>query len=203
MEAQNGKPKKNGINANHLRTSLILILLTWLMTGLSVDDEFYDEYNIFLKHRPTLQYYFRSPLGMQDMPSGYPAELRQKEAVYDEFIWGEHWSSGLDWVAILLVLGTVSYSGYVFIVCFKEKLKMKNKSILYYSGLLPLISGSTGFYYLGSFYYWLSLLFLVLGIFLVALSDKKVWLKILTVILLPIISVLLFFVIIFSFADLP
>lgn len=187
----------------YLRISLILVLITWLMTGLSVDDEFYDEYNLFVKHRPTLQYYFTSPLGMQDMSVDYPAVLREEKAIYDEFVLTKHWSSGWEWLAIWMVLGTISFVGYVIITYFKEKLKMKNKSILYYLGLLPLILGSTGFYYLGSFYYWLSLLLLILGVFLIALSDKKIGLKILTIVLLPLLSVGLLFLIIFSLVDLP
>lgn len=88
----------------YLVAGLLMCLVSWLMTGLSVDDEFYESYKLFLKHRPSLQYYFRSPLGMQDMPADYPDLLRQQESAYDEFVLKQHWSSGLDLLAQLFVL---------------------------------------------------------------------------------------------------
>jgi len=78
------------VNSN-LKIGICLVLLTWLFTGIKCDDEFY-EHSMFLKYRPTFQYYFKSPLGMQDMPENYPKELAAKEAIYDEFINAKHWS---------------------------------------------------------------------------------------------------------------
>jgi|GEM_PF-5448378 len=79
----------------HAYIAMILILATWLMTGFSVDDEFYNEYNIFLKHRPASQYYFKSPLGLSDMPVDYPADKAVAYNTYRHFVLTKHWSSGL------------------------------------------------------------------------------------------------------------
>lgn len=76
---------------NKLKVGICFLIATWLFTGIKCDDEFY-EYSLFLKYRPTFQYYFESPLGMQDMPENYPKELAVKEAIYDEFINEKHWS---------------------------------------------------------------------------------------------------------------
>lgn len=97
----------------------MLILVTWLMTGISVDDEFYEEYNIFLKHRPTGQYYFRSPLGMQDMPLDYPADKATAYYTYREFVLEKHWSSDFDALAFLIVFGTAFYVGFVIVKALK------------------------------------------------------------------------------------
>lgn len=99
---------KTQIN-KHIFRALVLICVSWLMTGLAVDDEFYNEYRVFLKYRPTFQYYFHSPLGMQDMPTDYPAEKAAAYYTYRDFVLTEHWSTKLDWLAFCLVLVTVSY----------------------------------------------------------------------------------------------
>ncbi|RZL51239.1 MAG: hypothetical protein EOP00_00030 [Pedobacter sp.] len=77
--------------AGNLKIGICFLLVTWLFTGIKCDDEFY-EHSMFLKYRPTFQYYFKSPLGMQDMPASYPADLVIKEAIYDEFINEKLWS---------------------------------------------------------------------------------------------------------------
>ncbi|MBD1431640.1 hypothetical protein H8B06_02285 [Sphingobacterium sp. DN00404] len=105
----------------HVYIASILILITWLMTGLAVDDEFYEAYHIFLKHRPTGQYYFRSPLAMQDMPPDYPADKAAAYYTYREFVLEKHWSSEWNRVALLLVLGTAFYIGFVLVKAMKVK----------------------------------------------------------------------------------
>lgn len=103
-----------------MRSSLLL-LLTWLMTGVAVDDEFYSEYRVFLKHRPTLQYYFSSPLGMQDMPVDYPAQKAAEYYTYRDFVWTEHWSSNFDGLAFGLVMATVIYTAFTFFKIIKHR----------------------------------------------------------------------------------
>ena len=94
-----------------LKISFVFILVTWLFTGIYQDDEFY-EYDIFLKYRPTFQYHFRSPLGMQDMPKDYPIDLMIEQAVFDEFINQKHWSDN-DFLEIticgILYLGSIYF----------------------------------------------------------------------------------------------
>lgn len=96
---------------NKLIIGFCFLLLTWLFTGVKCDDEFY-EHSIFLKYRPTFQYYFKSPLGMQDMPASYSADLVVKEAIYDEFINEKHWSDN-DFLETgicgILYLGTIYF----------------------------------------------------------------------------------------------
>ncbi|MBE8719613.1 hypothetical protein [Sphingobacterium pedocola] len=105
----------------HFYLSPMLILVTWLMTGLSADDEFYGEYNIFLKHRPTCQYYFSSPLSMQDMPQDYPSEKAAAYYNYRDFVLEEHWSSDLDIIALFIVILTVFYVLFVIVGAVKIK----------------------------------------------------------------------------------
>lgn len=96
---------------NKLKIGLLFLIATWLFTGIYADDEF-GEHSIFLKYRPTFQYYFKSPLGMQDMPANYPVELAAEEAIYDEFINQKHWSDN-DFLATtfcgILYLGTIYF----------------------------------------------------------------------------------------------
>jgi len=107
---------------NKLKIGLCFLLATWLFTGIYVDDEF-GEHSMFLKYRPTFQYYFKSPLGMQDMPTGYPTELAVEQAIYDEFINEKHWSDN-DFLATsicgILVLGTLCFLTAGLIKQFKK-----------------------------------------------------------------------------------
>ncbi|MGJ1433646.1 hypothetical protein ACR79M_18460 [Sphingobacterium spiritivorum] len=82
--------KNKGINA-YLLVALLLVVIVWLMVGISKDDEF-NEYRVFLKYRPTVQLYFESPLGMDDMPPDFPEKLKIKKAIYDDFVLTKHWS---------------------------------------------------------------------------------------------------------------
>lgn len=84
------KKKSTKINL-YLIISLVLLLIIWLMMGVSQDDEF-NEYSVFIKYRPTTQFYFKSPLGMDDMPPDFPEKLRAKQAIYDDFVLTRHWS---------------------------------------------------------------------------------------------------------------
>ncbi|EEI90072.1 hypothetical protein HMPREF0765_4332 [Sphingobacterium spiritivorum ATCC 33300] len=84
------KKKDTKINL-YLIISLVLLLILWLMMGVSQDDEF-NEYSVFVKYRPTTQLYFKSPLGMDDMPPDFPEKLRTKKAIYDDFVLTKHWS---------------------------------------------------------------------------------------------------------------
>lgn len=93
-----------------IKLSIVFILVTWLFTGIYQDDEFY-EYDIFLKYRPTFQYHFRSPLGMQDMPEGYPTDLMMEQAAFDEFINQEHWS---DNEFLEITICTILYLGSIY-----------------------------------------------------------------------------------------
>lgn len=70
---------------------LALVLTTWLMTGIARDDEF-AEYFPIMKYRPDFQFYFKSPLGMDDFPKDYPADLYTETLKYDDFVHGKHWS---------------------------------------------------------------------------------------------------------------
>lgn len=90
-----------------LVSGIISLLLTILFMGFSRDDEF-SEPDIFLKYRPSFQVYFDSPLGMQDMPPDYPAELKEKQAVYDEFILAKHQTDTGIWRWLPLVLLAVT-----------------------------------------------------------------------------------------------
>lgn len=94
-----------------LKIGIIFLVATWLFTGIYADDEF-GEHSIFLKHRPTFQYYFKSPLGMQDMSASYPVELAVEENIYDEFINQQHWSDN-DFLTTsicgILYLGTIYF----------------------------------------------------------------------------------------------
>ncbi len=89
-----------------------LLLITWLMTGFAVDDEFPGEFRVFVKYRPAFQYYFKSPLGMDDMPADYPAAKAAAYYTYRDFVLERHWSSGLDWLAVLFTLGMLTYCGH-------------------------------------------------------------------------------------------
>lgn len=83
------------------RVSAVFVIATFLMTGVYQDDEF-AEYSSFVKYRPDVQFYFKSPLGMQHMPKDYPPKLIAEEAKYDDFIHGKHWSKRFGGLAMLL-----------------------------------------------------------------------------------------------------
>ncbi|MBV6881254.1 hypothetical protein NG800_015230 [Epilithonimonas ginsengisoli] len=75
-----------------------------------------------------------------------------------------------------------------------------NKNNIYYSlGTLSLALASISFYVILN--YWIFGFFLISGLFLILKSNKKPWLKILTIILVPIISIFLFFIILFGLSD--
>lgn len=76
---------------------------------------------------------------------------------------------------------------------------MKKGNFYYLSGILLLALGSIGFYVL--LIYWLFAILVLLGIMLIAVSDKKIWLKILTILLIPILSGFLFFISLFAFSN--
>ncbi|MEO5911395.1 MAG: hypothetical protein ABIP95_10935 [Pelobium sp.] len=98
--------------------TIAIVIITWLFVGIKKDDEF-EEHDLFFKYKPSLQVYFKSPLGMQDMPSGYPAELFVEEAVYDEFVNEKHYSDSgvfpyLAGILVLLSLGLLTASFYKY-----------------------------------------------------------------------------------------
>jgi hypothetical protein len=107
------------------RISLILFLLSWLLIGIKKDDEF-DEFSVFLKYKPTTQIYFASPLGMQDMPENYPFNLREQEAVYDEFVNSKHYSKHgvFQYVPDLLIIGFL----VTFIIALYQLIAQRKKS---------------------------------------------------------------------------
>lgn len=91
----------------YTRLTIIALLVTWLMAGIRQNDEF-SEIDLFLKYRPTTQVWFHSPLGMQDMPPGYPQYLVEKEYNYDDFVHGRHWSNQVTGIVLLLIQFSVS-----------------------------------------------------------------------------------------------
>ncbi|RZL39513.1 MAG: hypothetical protein EOO96_00445 [Pedobacter sp.] len=99
-------------NLNLYLTTLFMLLACWLFVGIKVDDEFGD-LSVFFKYRPTFQVYFRSPLGMQDMPTDYPTELVLKEAIYDDFVNTKHVADGFffELLSLLLISGTLVLVG--------------------------------------------------------------------------------------------
>ena len=76
---------------------------------------------------------------------------------------------------------------------------MNKSNIFYYLGTLFLALASISFYVILN--YWLFGFLLISGLFLILKSDKKSWLKILTIILVPVISIFLFFILLFGFSD--
>ena len=90
---------------------LCLLLATWLFVGINEDSEFFER-SVFLKYRPTFQIYFKSPLGMEDMPADYPSTLRAEEATYEDFVVKRHWSDNVFLGTLLtsaLILGSLYF----------------------------------------------------------------------------------------------
>ena len=77
--------------------------------------------------------------------------------------------------------------------------KMKKENLYYLSGILVLALGSISFYVI--LIYWLFAILVLSGITLIAISDKKIWLKIATIFIVPIISVFLFFLSLIVFSN--
>lgn len=76
---------------------------------------------------------------------------------------------------------------------------MNKKSLYYYLGVLLLGLAVLSYRimrYLGITAYWLFVIFLVAGIIFIAISDRKIWVKIATIILASI-SYFIFFTVIF------
>lgn len=76
---------------------------------------------------------------------------------------------------------------------------MKKENLYYLIGILLLALGSISFYVI--FIYWLFIILVLSGIGLIAISNKKLWIKIVTIIVIPIISVFLFVVSIFALSN--
>jgi len=76
---------------------------------------------------------------------------------------------------------------------------MKKGNLYYLLGILLLAIGSISFYVI--FIDWLCAVLTLSGITLIAISDKKIWLKLVTIILIPIVSVFLFTITLFAFND--
>jgi hypothetical protein len=108
------------------RICFILFLLSWLFVGIKKDDEF-GEFSLFLKYKPTTQIYFASPLGMQDMPENYPLNLREQEAVYDDFVNTKHYSQHgfFQFIPDLLLLGFLM----TFIIALFQLMTQRKKRI--------------------------------------------------------------------------
>ncbi len=107
-----GKSKNRCWRMNaKLKTGLVFLVVSFLFLGIKVDDEFTD-HNLFVKYKPSFQMYFRSPLGMQDMPENYPKELRAEESIYNQFIREKHWSDKPFFdvsISAILILGTLYF----------------------------------------------------------------------------------------------
>ena len=94
-----------------LKIGLVFLALSVLFLGIKVDDEFTD-HNLFFKHKPSFQMYFKSPLGMQDMPENYPEELRAEERIYNQFVREKRWSDQLFFdlgISVILIFGTIYF----------------------------------------------------------------------------------------------
>ena len=76
---------------------------------------------------------------------------------------------------------------------------MKKENLYYLVGILLLALGSISFYVI--FIYWLFMILVLSGIGLIAKSDKKMWIKLVTIIVVPIISVFLFVVSLFALSN--
>ena len=76
---------------------------------------------------------------------------------------------------------------------------MKKENLYYLIGILLLALGSISFYVI--FIYWLFMILVLSGIGLIAKSDKKMWIKLVTIIVVPIISVFLFVVSLFALSN--
>lgn len=84
---------------------------------------------------------------------------------------------------------------------------MKKGNLYYYLGILLLILTSVGYYLIGSRAMLIQLSYVLLflgGLFFIIKSDKNIWVKVFTIILIPVLSVILFFILVFlSFGDEP
>ena len=76
---------------------------------------------------------------------------------------------------------------------------MKKENLYYLIGILLLALGSISFYVI--FIYWLFMILVLSGIGLIAKSDKKMLIKLVTIIVVPIISVFLFVVSLFALSN--
>lgn len=64
----------------------VCTMLTWLFVGVSHDDEFRESF-LFLKHRPTFQLKFHTPIGMSDMKlNDLSFRGQMEELAYQEFV---------------------------------------------------------------------------------------------------------------------
>lgn len=76
---------------------------------------------------------------------------------------------------------------------------MKKGNLFYLSGILLLALGSISFYVF--LIYWLFAILVLSGITLIAISDKKIGIKIITILLIPVIAVFLFIISLFVFSN--
>jgi len=74
---------------------------------------------------------------------------------------------------------------------------MKLEKLNYYIGTILIIFGSVGIYMIDQLF----IIMALLGIILVLFSDKKLWIKLVKIILLPTISILVFIISIFAFSE--
>lgn len=71
---------------------------------------------------------------------------------------------------------------------------MNRRNLYYYLGILLLVLGSISLYTIAI--YWLCIILALTGITFITMSDKKTWEKIVTILLIPILSVI-FLIIVF------
>jgi hypothetical protein len=66
---------------------LLLLMAGWLSFGVFSDREFGELY-VFVKHKPSLRFYFYSPMGESDYPplSRYTPAQRTAEMAFREFV---------------------------------------------------------------------------------------------------------------------
>lgn len=70
----------------YLLLSAFFFVLTWLMTGIYADDEFY-EHTLFCKYRPTFKVYFFSPRGQSDLKiKDLSIDKQYEELAFKEFV---------------------------------------------------------------------------------------------------------------------
>ncbi len=97
----------------YLLAGMILLLISWLFTGIYRDDEFYEP-DIFIKYRPTFKMMFYSPIGMQDLDvNDLSAELQKEEIAFQEFV-VQHRSFHHGFQSVLLVLMQLALTFFTF-----------------------------------------------------------------------------------------
>ena len=84
---------------------VLALIASILFVGVYEDDEF-SEYGIFTKHKPTIQLFFYSPIGMSDRTiTDLPEELQNEEIAFKDFVLkkGVQYPGKVDFIPFLLI----------------------------------------------------------------------------------------------------